>query len=350
MIASVVALALLAGPLPAGPDATIRVTVDSASRTVRLTSGPYHVPAGDPAMRQRPDGGMHAHGPLEPFRTFSWPIDGWLRSVALRITDADGRALPRQLIHHINVVNLDRRQLLYPAAERLIAMGQETEDIRLPTSVGIPVTSGSTMGLVLMWHNMTDTSWDGVTVELEIEWLPPNFYPRPLDVLPVYMDVTDPIAKPVDFDLPAGRQVFAADFVMPIDGRIIGVGGHLHDHGIGLRLSEVRDGEEREVVSLTTELDRDGRILGVERKYPGIRGSGIKLHEGRTYRMRGSYDNTTGTTLVKGAMVHMILLFAPENLGDWPSIDRGDERFALDVRTLNDRGAASAGGETHGHH
>lgn len=348
MIVPALALALFAGPLPTGPDAAVRVTVDSANRAVRIISGPHHIPAGDPAMRQRSDGGMHAHGPLEPFRTFSWPVDGWLRSVSLRITDADGRALPRQLIHHINVVNLDRRQLLYPAAERLIAMGQETEDIRLPTSVGIPVTSGTAMGLVLMWHNMTEASWDGVTVELEIEWLPPNFYPRPLDVLPVYMDVTDPIAKPVDFDLPAGRQIFAADFTMPISGRIIGVGGHLHDHGTGLRLSEVRGGDEREVVSLGTELDPDGRILGVERKFPGIRGRGIKLHQGRTYRMRGSYDNTTGTTLVKGAMVHMILLFAPERLEDWPTADPTDERFALDVRTLKGRVPAVA--DEHAHH
>lgn len=348
MLAALAALALLAAPSGVGPDATIRVTVDSATRTVRLTSGPYHVAAGDPAVRERPDGGMHAHGPLEPFRTFTWPVTGWLRSVALRITDADGRELPRQLIHHINVVNLDRRQLLYPAAERLIAMGQETEDIRLPTGVGIPVASGSAMGLVLMWHNMTDASWDGVTVELEIEWLPPNFYPRPLDVLPVYMDVTDPIAKPVDFDLPAGRQVFAADFVMPIDGRIIGVGGHLHDHGTGLRLTEVRDDDEKEVVSLDTELDASGRILGVERKFPGIRGRGIKLHQGRTYRMRGSYDNTTGTTLVKGAMVHMILLFAPERLEDWPVADPTDERFALDVRTLKRRVPVAT--DEHAHH
>jgi hypothetical protein len=348
MITLLLPLAVLAAPTASPPDVQVRIAVDSAQRTVVLTSGPYHVPAGDPAARQRPDGGMHAHGPLEPFRTFTWPIDGWLRAVSLRILDAEGKPLPRRLIHHINVVNLDRRQLLYPAAERLIALGQETEDVRLPTSVGIPVSAGSEMGLVLMWHNMSDQSWEDVTVELEIEWLPSNFYPRPVSVLPVYMDVTDPVARPVDFDLPPGRQVFSAEFLMPIDGRIIGVGGHLHDHGTGLRLTEVGADSERVIVELRTDLDADGHLLAVERKYPGIRGSGIKLRQGRTYRMRGSYHNTTGATVVKGAMVHLILLFAPERMDKWPEIDGSDERFALDVRTL--KGRAPEAGDVHTRH
>jgi hypothetical protein len=265
----------------------------------------------------------------------------------MRVLDRDGAELPRQLVHHVNVVNLDRRQLLYPALERTIAMGQETEDIRLPPTVGIPVQRETDMGLVLAWHNTTSDSWQGVSVVLELEWLPHNTMPRPLDVLPVYMDVRYPIGQPVDFDLPAGPQQFTADFSMPIAGRIIGAGGHLHDFGTGLTLAEVRGSREHKVIELRTQLDSAGRLRAVDRKFPGIRGDGIRLARGRTYRMTGSYDNRTGQTLPKGAMVHLILLFAPDQLEEWPRVDPGESDFARDLMTLKSLGDAMRGGHNH---
>lgn len=325
---------------------TARVEVDSSRRLVRIHAGPFAIaPASSsPASAQS---GAHAHGPEAPFLTFRWPTDGWLRGVSLRVFDRTGKELPRRLVHHVNVVNLSRRQLLYPAPERTIAMGQETEDIRLPATVGIPIHTGTDMGLLLAWHNTTEQSWQGVTVALEIEWLPRNTAPRPLDVLPVYMDVRYPIGQPVDFDLPAGKQQFTADFTMPISGRIIGAGGHLHDFGTGLSLAEVRDGRLRDVITLRTRLDSQGRLLAVDRQLPGVRGNGIRLAKGRTYRMTGSYHNPTGETLEKGAMVHLILLFAPDRVTEWPDVNHGEPDFVRDLTTLQQRGRMAEGRHVH---
>lgn len=336
----VLAVANPAGPTAIANDAftgpespAVRVVVDSGRRVVRLVAGPFAIPAGATGA-----GGPHGHGPAAPFLTFEWPTDGWLRGVSLRVRDRAGVELPRHLVHHVNLVNLGRRQLLYPAPERTIAIGQETEDIRLPATVGVPIHSGAEMGLLLAWHNTTADAWDDVTVELEVEWLASNTAPRPLDVLPVYMDVRYPIGQSVDFDLPAGTQQFTADFTMPINGRIIGAGGHLHDYGTGLALVELRDGRQRDVISLRTRLDAEGRLIAVDRKLPGVRGDGIRLVKGRTYRMTGSYNNPTGQTLEKGAMVHLILLFAPDDVTDWPDVDRDEPDFARDLTTLQQRG------------
>lgn len=338
--------------LAGGPDPRVTVRVDSSARTVTITSGPHHVAAADAATlaaMESASGPMHHHGVSEPFRRFTWPIDGWVRAVRLAITDREGREVSRQLVHHINVVNLERRMLFYDAPERLIAMGQETEDIALPASIGVPVTAGTEMGLVLMWHNMSETDYHDLTVTLTIEWSPTNLYPQPLDVLPVYMDVADPIGQPVDFDLPPGRHRFQADFTMPIDGRIIGVGGHIHDHGTGIVLEEISDGAARQVVALRTTLDEANRITAVERKYPGVRGRGIKLEQGRTYRLSGTYDNTSGRLLVDGAMIHMILLFAPSDPTQWPKVDPTARDWRVDVAELENaaKPAAKAG---HSHH
>jgi hypothetical protein len=344
--------ALSGGPSIAGADPDtprVQMTIDSARRTVLLVAGPFTIPAGTPAAvaEAHGNGGAHVHGPDAPFLTFEWPTDGWLRGVSLRVRDSGGQELPRRLVHHVNVVNLGRRQLLYPAPERTIAIGQETEDIRLPATVGIPIHAGAEMGLLMAWHNTSADTWAGVTVELEVEWLPSNTAPRPLDVLPVYMDVRYPIGQRVDFDLPAGPQQFTADFTMPISGRIIGAGGHLHDYGTGLALAEVRDGDLRDVISLRTRLDAEGRLIAVDRKLPGVRGDGIKLQKGRSYRMTGSYNNPTGQTLEKGAMVHLILLFAPDRSADWPDVDRDEPDFVRDLTTLQQRGRMAQGRHVH---
>ncbi|HRP08340.1 MAG TPA: hypothetical protein PLL69_07620 [Gemmatimonadales bacterium] len=333
-LAGAVAGAAMAAPSAASPvnPPTVAVSVDSGRKLVSLRIGPFTVPAGGHQHH-----GPHAHSGLAPFMTFDWPTDGWLRGVSLRITDANGRELSRRMIHHINLVNLDRRQLLYRAPERTIALGQETEDIRLPATVGVPVSSGTGMGVVLAWHNPDPEPLEGVTVELMVEWLPTNSAPRPLDVLPVYIDVVDPVARPVDFDLPAGRQQFSAEFVMPINGRIIAAGGHLHDYGTGLTLDQVDDdGDIHNKVRLATRQDGDGKLLSVERKYPGIRGDGIRLVAGRRYRITGSYDNTSGAAIEKGAMVHLVLLLAPDHLADWPALNRDDPEFVRDLRYIEE--------------
>jgi hypothetical protein len=146
--------------------------------------------------------------------------------------------------------------------------------------------------------------------------------------------VINPVGRAVDLDLPAGSHTFQADFTMPLTGRILGVGGHLHDYGTTLRLDEVRGEELREVLTLRAALDATGKLQGIERKLPGVSGRGIRLREGRTYRMSGHYDNPTGQQLANGAMVHLIGLFAPDRMHDWPGIDAQDPDYRRDLTFL----------------
>lgn len=328
-------------PAPALPPSsapTARVTVDSTAHTVTVDVGPFDVPAmamdaHDPAMAMS---AMMAagHGQSAPLMRFDWPIDGWVRGVRLVLSDPAGARVPREVVHHVNIVNFARRQLFYDVPERLLAMGTETEDITLPRSIGVPVSRGMPMAVLLMWHNMTHTDFDGVHLSLVIDWEPSNLMPRPMSVLPLYMNVVDPVGRAVDFDLPAGRHSFHADFTMPLSGRIVAVGGHLHDFGTAVRLEEYRDSRLRPVVALTTRLAPNGSIEQVERKYPGISGRGIKLEQGHRYRMSGVYDNPTGHDRPHGAMVHLIALFAPHDMRHWPAVDTGAADFARDVSFL----------------
>lgn len=344
MLALAVALALQSSPADAPG---FRVRVDSSRHAVVLTASALEIPGGAGVAHHQST--MHAHS-VAPLFKFTWPVDGWARGATLKVLDRSGKPLPRALIHHVNVVNFGRRQLFYPVPERLLAMGQETEDIKLPASVGIPVSTGMPMGLVIAFVNESHDAIKGVTVELSLEYSPSNLTPRPVSVLPAYMDVQNPVARDVDFDLPAGQTNWSATFTMPISARIIGAGGHLHDYGQGIALDDVTDAKAKSVLKLATRLRKDGTLQSVERTLPGIAGDGLKLQQGRSYRMSAGYFNPTKATLPKGAMVHLILLVAPEKPEQWPRLVPNDPDFKKDVARIEGKNAMPAGMQHEGMH
>lgn len=325
-----------AGPLPRhlDPEPHLRVQVDSSQRTVTLRAGPFTIPA---AMG---GGGEHAHhgshdapGSQTPFLTFSWPVTGWLYAFEVSLVDGRGRPLPRRLIHHVNMMNLERRALLYDAVERTLAAGSETADVALPRTVGFPMATGTPMGLLAAWANPGDQPVPDAHLVVTYRWSPANLNPRPVDVLPLYMDVNYRGAGQTDsYDLPPGRSEKSHEFLMPIDGRLLGAGGHLHDHAIELRLEEIPSGNE--VVRLHATLDRQGIIQEVDRRLFGVRGDGIRLRQGRRYRLTAVYDNPTGATIPSGAMGIMIGLFAPSRMEDWPRVDPANPGIKADLEAI----------------
>ena len=317
----------------------LQITVDSVAHTVTLTAGPFSLPAGHPGD----DHGMGMmmmddHKSQLPLEYFKWPVTGSLRGFKLSVTDDAGRPLNRRLIHHFNMINFGRRQLFYAVPEITLAVGQETPDLTFPKTIGIPMEQGWPMALIFMWHNETPDPVPSVHVKLVLEYNPPNLFPRPIPVLPVYMDVRNPVASNVTFDLPPGRTEWHADYQIPVSGRIIGIGGHAHDYATALALQEVIGGRVRTVADVRTTLDSAGRLTAIEQKLPGIRGRGIPLVAGHTYRVYGAYNSPAADTMKDGAMVHIVYLFAPTNVADWPKVDHDNPDWIRDVAWLDARG------------
>ena len=121
--------------------AQVTVRVDSSRHQVVIVAGPWGIPAASPGN------GVHAGHADAPTVTFVWPVDGWVHGARLRIVAADGTTLSRRLIHHIQMINFSRRELAYPAAERLAGFGGETDDLHLPASIGVPVAAGMAMAI-----------------------------------------------------------------------------------------------------------------------------------------------------------------------------------------------------------
>jgi hypothetical protein len=308
----------------AGDSLRAGVTVDRSRHEVSVTAGPFNVPAA---------GGMLKYMTMSDdtlVQSFAWPVDGWYRGFRLEVLDGDGNPVARHVLHHLTVVNFDRRQLLYPIADRLAAVGRETADVSMPRSVGMPMTVGQRIGLYAMWGNMTGDEVQDVYLRVTLLWTPASEAPRPLDAMVMNMDVGLAGGVANTFDIPPGWSRKSFDFRQPVDGRLLAVGGHLHDYGVLLQLEDVQ--RHKTLVTITSTRDARGRVSSVSRKLLGVFGDGLRLRANRQYRVVAIYDNTS-TDTVRNVMAQMAGLFAPDDVRQWPAVDPTDPAYQADLRS-----------------
>jgi hypothetical protein len=323
---------------PADSVENLEVQVDSARHEVMITTRPFDLPD----MSGMED---HSKSHDTPVYRFTWPVNGWFRGFRVRVLDQNGADLPRRLMHHLIMINYDRRQLAYSAAERLWGAGIETGNFSLPRTIGVPLTPGTPLGMYIAWHNSTGRDLPGVRLQIVMQWVPRNQVPQPVDVLPLYLDVNLKVGGGNEFDVPPGRSEKAWEFTIPIEGRILGVGGHLHDYGREVRLEDAESGKVLTRVSARSRAD--GTLQRMERHLFGVSGAGLKLRASHRYRVVAVYDNPTGETIVKGAMGSLVGIFAPKDLRNWPPLEPADSQFQRDLRFLARRGATSMGVHQH---
>jgi len=336
----VLAASAVASPKPV-PPASVTVAVDSSKHELTITAGPYDLPnmppMDDHAMM---DLGMSHDTPVQ---RFVWPIDGWFRGFRVALSDAQGHEVPRHVMHHLIMVNFSRRQLLYNAAERLMGAGTETDDeVSVPKTIGVPMSPGMHLGMYVAWHNDTGKDLNGVYLKVTMLWTPKNQNPQPVNSMPIYMDVNLTVGGSNTFDVPPGKSSKAYEFTLPVGGRLLGVGGHMHDYGVDVRLEDAETGKV--LASVKTTRDAEGKVTKVSRKLFGVSGDGLKLKADHRYRVVGDYDNPTDETKIKGAMAHMVGLFVPDDMSKWPKIDPSNPTYQRDLASLQVRGEPGANG------
>jgi hypothetical protein len=341
---SILLAALAGGTGQIGPAPTVTIAVDSGRKELTITAGPFDLPNMPPMENHTMmDFGMSHDTPIQQFE---WPIDGWFRGFRIELTDGAGGEVPRGVIHHMIMVNFSRRQLVYPAVERLMGAGTETEDLSVPKTIGVPMDPGMKLGMYVAWHNDTGKDLNGVFLKVVMLWTPKNQNPPPVNSLPIYMDANLTVGGSNTFDVPPGKSEKAFEFTLPVSGRLLGVGGHLHDYGVRVRLEDVESGKVLTVVEATR--DSAGKVSAVGHRLFGVSGEGLKLEANHPYRVVGVYDNPTGETLVKGAMAHMAGLFVPDDISKWPAIDPRNPEYRRDLAALQVRGTAPSAHEAHG--
>jgi hypothetical protein len=323
----------------------LAVRVDSSRHEVVLTAGPFNLPS----MTGHLGHAGHEEGSMPKYvDKFTWPITGTGRGFVLELKDPSGKKVTQKVLHHLQIVNSERRQLLLPMDEKLMAVGRETRGLMLPNTIGMPLTAGTGMKLDIMWHNETSASYDSVYLTLRIKYNPANLLPQPVAVLPISIDIADAKGRPNTFPIPPGDFIVTRDFVMPVDGRILGFSGHMHAYGTGMWLEDVESGKV--ITRIMPDLDSTGSITHMPVKLYGIFGEGLKVRANRRYRMVATYHNPTDHE-ISGAMAHLNGLIHPENMAQWPV--RGSTAMAYQddgaYEMVEEKSASGGDGHTHSH-
>lgn len=317
-------LAFLSAALPAsaqeGPSLRIREDIGRGELIIEL--GPLALPAGAGHHEVAQPAAQRARIPLE----------GWIHGFRIELADRDGNAVPQQVLHHVNVIAPEQRELFSQIMLRVMAAGQETAPAILPKFVGYRVREGQELLVTAAFHNPTPTAYDDVVLRVHMPFTRATAWLAPLSIVPFYMDVMPP-ASVHAYDLSAGRSERSWEARPAVAGRILGVGGHLHRFGVALRLEDVTAGKV--IWEAKPILDDAGGLVGMPVKRFFLR-LGVPVRPDHLYRLTAVYENPTGEMIPDGAMGALGGVFLPARGVVWPPADPDHPEYLLDVKIVTD--------------
>jgi len=216
--------------------ATLHYRVDSSRREIIVEIAPFTLPA---------HASHHDIAQLPP-QALALPVTGWIEGYVGEVVDSAGRPVPRVVIHHLNLIVPERRELFSTIMQRMGAAGAETPPVMLPRLfghplLGYPVSRGDTLLITIMLNNPTDQAYRGAKLRVRLPYASSTTWPRPLAITAFYLDVMPPAGQH-DYDLPPGHSEKSWEGRPVIAGRILAVGGHLHEYGKALRVEDVTAG------------------------------------------------------------------------------------------------------------
>jgi hypothetical protein len=172
-----------------------------------------------------------------------------------------------------------------------------------------------------------------VTLRVHIPFVRAESWVGAVSIIPFYMDVTPPAGSHT-FDIPVGHSEQYWEAKPAIDGRILGVSGHLHKYGVLLRLE---DRTAREILWETKpETDAAGDITGMPiKRFIFSLPPGVSIHRDHVYRLTSIYENPTGAPVIDDGMGALGGVFLPAHNAQWPALDRADANYRLDIKELN---------------
>jgi hypothetical protein len=315
-------LSLSAADRPVPPDASAaRIFVDPRADVLVIDLAPVDLPARTP----------HHAIAQPPVATLEIPQTGSIYGFRVEVIDSAGAKLPDELIHHYNLIDPDHRELFLPISRRLLAAGHETGTIRLPWLLfGLPLQQGEHVVASAMVENLTSTSYRQARVRLVMNFTPGG-RPWPLfRASPWQMDVAFPVGDK-SFTLPPGRSSRTYEGHPAVAGKIVGLGGHMHDYGRVIEFVDATTGQT--IYRATPIADSAGRIesIPIAMLYGWTR-LGVHIVPDHRYRVTVSYDNPTGEPIPDGGMGVVGGLFVPDHGVQWPAADRSDSLYQQDYR------------------
>jgi len=298
-------------------DATLSVNNDEAAHMLEVRIGPVNLPANTDHMQ--------AEQPRE--MTFPVLIDGWITAYHPRLVDKSGQPVPNRLLHHVAFYNAGRSDFLCSnKEEHIFGAGGEMNDWPTLPGFGYRVRAGDKIRISTMFHNPTSQDYPETFLDVKIEYQLASDAPLK-SVYPAWFDVKE--CADSAFDLGPGKTTTSGQIKLRYNGVLLGVGGHLHDYGTGVKLEDVTHREM--VADLPSKLDSQGHILSMPIAIFADRG-GFRLHAGDELKTSAAYDNPQGKVLPDGAMGIVVGYFLPDDDAQMAGLARKPRTSAVPSR------------------
>ena len=279
-------------------DVALTAANDEAQHVFTLRLGPLNLPA---------NAGMNVA--QAPDLAWTVPFDAWFVAYQPRVVDASGSALPGRLLHHVAVYDTAHHNYLCRnQPEHIFGAGGEMTNWPATPGLGYRVQKGDRIVVATMFHNDQAVSYPGTYLEIRIQYQAVASGGSALiAVRPVWFDVKG--CGESAYDLKPGRNVTTGDFTLASSGKLVGVGGHMHDYGRELVLEDAT--RNQKIATLDAKLDADGRLISIPIALFAETG-GLELAKGDDIRVTAVYDNPTGKYLHDGAMGIAVGYLIPE--------------------------------------
>lgn len=285
--------------------AGIKVENDAATHILTVTLGPLNLPANTP----------HDQAEQMMPQVLTIPFDGWITAYHPALVTPVGQPIPGRLLHHVAFYNTERSDFLCPnKLEHIFGAGGEMNDWPALPGFGYRVHKGDRIRIQTMFHNPTDTSYPETMLRVKMEYAPASANLK--SVYPAWFDVQT--CGDSDFALHPDGTKKEGSFTLAYSGRLLGVGGHMHDYGEQLTLTD--DGKP--VADLHAKLDEAGHILSMPIVIFLDRG-GYALQKGDKLDVTGAYEkpripDAHGMAIVVG-------YFLPNNDADMAKLVRKNQ-------------------------
>jgi hypothetical protein len=284
--------------------AQLAVSTDSDKHEMVAKLGPLNLPANTDHMAMAQ--------PAPQFLVV--PFDGWITAYHPSLVDDAGNKLPGRMLHHVAFWNTNRSDFLCPnKEEHIFGAGGEMNDWPALPGIGYRVHKGDRIRVTTMVHNPTDQSYASAWLVVRMEYQPESAGLK--SVYPAWFDVKK--CGDSSFPIPAGGASLNAEIPVNFSGRLLGVGGHMHDYGEQLALSD--ETRKEPIATLNATLDDRGRIRSMPIAVFLDRG-GFLLNKGDAISVKARYGkprtpNAEGMAIVVG-------YFLPDHDAEMKSLER----------------------------
>lgn len=274
------------------------LAIDDGAGELTVRLGPLQLPARSDHMKVAQPADQHV----------SVAFDGWIVAYHPRITDSAGTALPGRVLHHVGFWNEGRSDFLCPnKQEHIFGAGGEMNQWPPLPGLGYPVKKGDRIRVNAMFHNPTDHTFSAAYLEVRVKYHRKGEGQPLRSVYPAWFDVKK--CGVSSYGLSPGANHRSARFRLRHSGRLVGVGGHMHDYGTWLSLKDAAG--DQELARLNAQLDASGQITSVP-IIDFMQRGGLALKAGQEIEVAARYDNPTGKEINNGAMGIVVGYFLPD--------------------------------------